>query len=214
LKGTEVTTHLVAPLKTLRPLNQQEIAMARRQPETHLWSFDPIDDTSVPNARIALALMVCVRRLPGAFPEHDFDDLGAVLGPVLEVHDRLTRATILAHIRARKAVGEDASFPETKATSMLRERSVQTLCAPTAAIATIRTCLSGSTRAPVSRGLASAILPSVRQRSTHRNHPTSNASHRRRRQIVRADRCDVGRTSGYCGVIASPPSATMTWPVT
>jgi hypothetical protein len=83
LKGTEVTTHLVAPLKTLRPLNQQEIAMARRQPETHLWSFDPIDDTSVPNARIALALMVCVRRLPGAFPEHDFDDLGAVLGPAL-----------------------------------------------------------------------------------------------------------------------------------
>ena len=72
--------------------------MARRKTETHLWTFDPEDETSVPNARIALALMVCVRRLPGAFPEHDFDDLGSVLAPVLASHERLTQTTVLAHI--------------------------------------------------------------------------------------------------------------------
>ena len=101
--------------------------MARRKTETHLWSFDSSDEGSVPNARIAFALMACVRRLPGALPEHDFDDLGAALAPVLEVHPRLVTTTVLAHIRARQAAGDDVSFPETKAIGMLHERSVQTL---------------------------------------------------------------------------------------
>jgi len=101
--------------------------MARRRTETHLWSFDPADENSVPNARIALALMTCIRRLPGAFPEHDFDDLGAVLGPVLQMHERATRATVQAHLRARVAAGEDSSLPEANSPAMLHDRSVQTL---------------------------------------------------------------------------------------
>ena len=102
--------------------------MARRRPENHLWSLDPMDESSVPNARITLALMICIRRLPGAFSERDFDDLGAVLVPVLQHHERATRVALEAYRRSRMAKGEeDSSLPEADSRRILHDRSVQTL---------------------------------------------------------------------------------------
>jgi len=71
--------------------------------------------------------MVCVRRLPGAFAEHDYDDLGAVLGPVLEVHARLARTTLQAHQRARQAAGQDPTFCDPKSAGLFHDRTAQTL---------------------------------------------------------------------------------------
>ena len=57
--------------------------MRRRTTLSHTWSLSPKDPLGIPNARIALALLRCMRRLPGAFALMDFDDLGAAFAPVL-----------------------------------------------------------------------------------------------------------------------------------
>ena len=94
------------------------VPMPRRRPETFAWSLDSSDPTSLPNARIALALIHCVRRLPGAFPAHSFDDLGATLAPVVALHARLARRLIIAHQHARLVVDpsnllqQEASVPD------------------------------------------------------------------------------------------------------
>ena len=101
--------------------------MARRRSPRHLWALDPQDENAVPNARIAQALMLCIRRLPGAYPTRDFDDLGAVLAPLLEGHRRLTRAVILAHLAAGPASGDDDATAATTSARVLHDRSIQTL---------------------------------------------------------------------------------------
>ena len=58
--------------------------MSRRSVISHGWSLSPTDPVAHPNARIALALIRCVRRLPGVVAQHNFDDLGTVLAPALE----------------------------------------------------------------------------------------------------------------------------------
>jgi len=58
--------------------------MRHRASVSHTWTLSPADPLAVPNARIALALLRCVRRLPGAHSSIGFDDHGAVLAPVLE----------------------------------------------------------------------------------------------------------------------------------
>jgi len=89
--------------------------MARRRPESHAWSLEKKDAAAVPNARIALALMRCVRRMPGEFPDHNFDDLGAVLAPVIGLHARMASSAIAAHRRARAsadALATEADEPD------------------------------------------------------------------------------------------------------
>ena len=53
--------------------------MARRTNISHSWTLAAEDPVAVPNARITLALLRCVWRLPGAFSAHNFDDLGTLL---------------------------------------------------------------------------------------------------------------------------------------
>lgn len=71
--------------------------MSRMRRRTHSWSLDSSDPYAIPNARIAHGLLRCIRRLPGALPSHQHDDLGEVLAPVLE-H---LRPKVLAALKAR-----------------------------------------------------------------------------------------------------------------
>lgn len=54
-------------------------------PRSRTWSLSISDELAVPNSRIFLAFLRCVRRLPGAFPVHSYKDLGALLAPLLDV---------------------------------------------------------------------------------------------------------------------------------
>ncbi len=105
--------------------------MSRRRIQPHTWSLDPLDPVAIANARIALALMRCVRRLPGAFGSHNFDDLGAALAPVLEIFRKPMCAALEAHFRAKEA-GTDAlqlldDRPDLSSPTLLHQREVQTL---------------------------------------------------------------------------------------
>lgn len=101
--------------------------MARRCPETHTWSFDQADDCAIANARITLALMRCVRRLPGAFNPNDFDDLGATLVPVLAPLARRVRTTLRAHRRSRGQVEDATAVDVELSAGLLHDRAIQTL---------------------------------------------------------------------------------------
>lgn len=101
--------------------------MPHRRPEPHSWSLDPSDPTGVANARIALALMRCVRCLPGAFPERNFDDLGSALAPVLEDSRQSICAALAAHFQSAHAAVRSAFEDDLDIASptLLHERRVQ-----------------------------------------------------------------------------------------
>ena len=67
--------------------------MARRR-KSREWSLNGKDPLAVPNARIALALLRAVRRLPGVVSSHSYDDLARVLQPVLADEPTEVRAAL------------------------------------------------------------------------------------------------------------------------
>ena len=75
--------------------------------------------------------MRCVRRLPGAFGSHNFDDLGAALAPVLEIYRKSVCAALEAHFRAQDSgSGESQSFddlPDLSSPTFLHQHDVQKL---------------------------------------------------------------------------------------
>src|SRR5204862_6122973 len=73
------------------------------------WAFQKDDPNAVYNARLVLALLQCVRRLPRTVPDHLHDQLGATVGPLLpglgtRARTELRRA-IQALIRLNPASG-------------------------------------------------------------------------------------------------------------
>ena len=101
--------------------------MARRRSESLSWSLKDADPAAIPNARIALALMQCVRRLPGEFPSHSFDDLGDALAPVVELHSRQAKALIKAHCAARADSDLLALDADEPISNFLHDRDTLTL---------------------------------------------------------------------------------------
>ncbi len=101
--------------------------MAGRSNATYIWNLDPSDPTSVPNARIALALCRCIRRLPGVYPDHGFDDLGGLLAPVLEGLRGPLRLALKAYIRSTTATRQDLEEIEIDNLGFLHDRQIQTV---------------------------------------------------------------------------------------
>jgi SpoVK/Ycf46/Vps4 family AAA+-type ATPase len=65
----------------------------------HAWSMDPSDPMAIPNARTALALLRCIRRLPAAFHGHHFHDLGEAMAPALDALRPRLMAALKAHAK-------------------------------------------------------------------------------------------------------------------
>jgi len=101
--------------------------MARSPKVSHSWSLDPVDPLAVPNARITLALLRCVRRLAGTFPEHNFDDLGSLIAPILEQLSGLLRAALKAHFLAASPRWLDAHDIDLDGEALLHDRQIHTL---------------------------------------------------------------------------------------
>ena len=117
----------MARRRTKEP-GSEEFIEADEQREPHMWSLDPLDETSVPNARIALALLIAIRRLPAAYSEHDSHcTLGEVFAPVLEKHGRLTREAVEALVRARKGSETYGRHSAIETPITLHDRSVHSL---------------------------------------------------------------------------------------
>ena len=112
--------------------------MARRKGlDSPLWSLQPADAVSASNARIARALVRCVRRFPGVFPHHSYDDLGAALAPAVEVHAALARRCIKAHRRVTPSDDVDA-FEGRPAAADLRDQETLALLGEALAVSTPR----------------------------------------------------------------------------
>ena len=79
--------------------------MKRHRLNSREWSLNAKDPLAVPNARIALSLLRSIRRLPGTFPAHSFDDLGRLMAPVIELdEDELrTAVTTMRRLEARSS---------------------------------------------------------------------------------------------------------------
>lgn len=85
----------------------------------NLWKFDAGDEQALSNARVALALMQCVRCSSTPFPESDWGDLGAALAPVALKHPRAFKGALQTYSRDQIAAGKepclgpDDSFSQT-----------------------------------------------------------------------------------------------------
>lgn len=79
--------------------------MPRSSRRTQIWSLDPSDPTAIATARVAHALLLCLRRLPGTYQIHQFEDLGRAFSPLLEIHRSKLKAAIRAHRRALQKSG-------------------------------------------------------------------------------------------------------------
>lgn len=101
--------------------------MSRNRNRAHSWSIDPSDPIAIPNARIAYGLLRCIRRLPGAFQSHQFDDLGEVLAPVLEKMRPKVLLALKAHARAPLRAGEDRAGIDLEDPALLHNRDVYTV---------------------------------------------------------------------------------------
>jgi tRNA A37 threonylcarbamoyladenosine biosynthesis protein TsaE len=119
-------THLVAGLHIVRDTNPG-VPMARRNLLTHSWRLISTCPLSVPNARIALALLRCVRRMPGAVPEMNFDDLGATLAPAIASVTTPFRAAIVAQSRRSKKGDIDLEQFDLDSPSLLHDRRIHTV---------------------------------------------------------------------------------------
>lgn len=98
--------------------------MGRQRSSSLPWRFSASDPLALPNARIALALLRAVSCLPGTYPKHNHDDLGAAFAPVLAGLLPQLRSAVQAHLAATHgAIDIDASD-----VAVLHEsRDVQTL---------------------------------------------------------------------------------------
>jgi hypothetical protein len=101
--------------------------MRRKTNEHHSWSLDASHPLSVPNARILLALCRCVRRLPGAFPDCNFDDLGNAIAPVLEELRTPLATAFSLHTKAAAAKGQHIDDTDLSNPVLLHDRKIHTL---------------------------------------------------------------------------------------
>lgn len=89
--------------------------MPRSSRRTYCWTLDPADPNAIANSRVAHALLLCLRRLPGTYQNHQFDDLGAILVPILDLHRAKLKAALKAHrkvLQKSGAVALDFEFDE------------------------------------------------------------------------------------------------------
>jgi SpoVK/Ycf46/Vps4 family AAA+-type ATPase len=101
--------------------------MRSRGKLTHKWSLQSKDPSSVASARAVLALWRCVRRLPGAFPNRDCDDLGEAIAPLFE-NQRAAVAQTIKLAAATERGGEFYEFTlKASDAALLHERRVQML---------------------------------------------------------------------------------------
>lgn len=85
----------------------------RRKVSSLSWSLDSSDPLAPSNARALLALLQLVPRLPGAFPNHNHDDLGAAFAPVLgRLLPQLRKAVWIHCTTVPEAVGQVDSDAE------------------------------------------------------------------------------------------------------
>jgi SpoVK/Ycf46/Vps4 family AAA+-type ATPase len=84
----------------------------RRCKQALLWDLDPKEPSSVADARVALALIRCVRGLKGTFSSGNFDDLGEVLAPLVARQPKQLFAALHDYERRRISAGRDAFVPE------------------------------------------------------------------------------------------------------
>jgi transitional endoplasmic reticulum ATPase len=101
--------------------------MRRRTSLSHTWSLSTKDPLGIPNARIALALLRCVRRLPGAFALMDFDDLGAAFAPVIEKVDAAFRTVLKAHLAVPRKSDLELDDLDLRSDTLLHDRRVHAL---------------------------------------------------------------------------------------
>lgn len=85
--------------------------MAVRRVNKNLWHLEASDPRAVPNARVALALLTCVRRSGTAFREANWDDLGAAMSPVAQKHARAFKTALQGHSRDQVAAGREPCLP-------------------------------------------------------------------------------------------------------
>jgi SpoVK/Ycf46/Vps4 family AAA+-type ATPase len=95
--------------------------------DPHRWSLKGDQSGDIANARIALALMRSVRRLPGLVPEHNYDDVGEALAPAFESLKGRLRAAMKAHFQSASAREVDDCDIDLASAAILHDRSVQTL---------------------------------------------------------------------------------------
>lgn len=100
--------------------------MPRTRNRTHSWSLDSSDPIAIPNARIAHGLLCCIRRVPGAFNSHQYDDLGELLAPVLEMIRPKVMLALKAHRKAPLRSGEERGPIDLEDPFLLHDRDVQT----------------------------------------------------------------------------------------
>ncbi|MDM0108487.1 ATP-binding protein [Variovorax sp. J22R24] len=110
--------------RTLRSYQQSAGAsMAVRRVNKNLWNLEEADPLAVPNARVALALLICVRRSGTAFREANWDDLGAALAPVAQKHARAFKTALQGHSRDQIAAGREPCLqPDAEQALNLNER--------------------------------------------------------------------------------------------
>lgn len=101
--------------------------MRRRTSLSHTWSLSPKDPLGVPNARITLALLRCVRRLPGAFALMDFDNLGAAIAPVIEKVDAVFRTALKDHLAVAGSNALELNDLDLRTKTLLHDRRVHAL---------------------------------------------------------------------------------------
>lgn len=99
--------------------------MARRHSVLHTWSLSAADELAVPNARICFALLRSIRRLPGAFPAHEHESLGALLTSAMQTLRRPLRKALTAHMKAPLVRAVEVDLPDDAA--LLHDQHVQRL---------------------------------------------------------------------------------------
>ncbi|MGJ7522709.1 AAA family ATPase [Variovorax sp. LT1P1] len=100
--------------------------MAVRRVNQNLWNFHEADPLAVPNARVALALLICVRRSGIAFREASWDDLGAALAPVARKHERAFKTALQGHSRDQIAAGREPCLQPDTETALYLNKCVLT----------------------------------------------------------------------------------------
>ena len=77
----------------------------RRVQTRQEWSFDDDPIVAGSNARVALALIRCVRGLPGALSRHSYDDVARVLAPAIAKAPALLRKALRSP-KSKQQLGE------------------------------------------------------------------------------------------------------------
>ncbi|MBK6851962.1 MAG: AAA family ATPase [Burkholderiales bacterium] len=101
--------------------------MSRRRKSTYSWSLDPADLAAVPNARTVRSLLRCIRQLPGSFPSHRYDDLGELLGPVLDEISPKVRMALKAFLKSPALPADARENIDFASPTLLRDHATQTM---------------------------------------------------------------------------------------